>query len=243
MFYFEATLITYICNLCKRPLHLRCSLLLLNYFAAADITQFFLVPGCITNVIIHKCIICMEIRTRFLHRIKEKMKILFRHRYHAMLSRLLVCLFNELATRGSERSVPVSFIQMVLMMYIPHPVTSHKTSTFCSMQPDNDNPFRPDTSLLTSPVRHYFLLTVCDSCLGGEQNSLSNQLISCWDGSGKRRRPQEDGKSFHLPLFFFSVFAVSHLLQSFKLLEITRWVSPLISLHSCLFVFSDCLRV
>lgn len=43
-----------------------------------------------------------------------------------------------------------------------------------------------------------------------QTHPLSNQPISCWDGAGKRRRrrPDEDGcgKSFDLPLGFFSSF-------------------------------------
>lgn len=66
------------------------------------------------------------------------MRVLYHHCYHVIISLCFpdswLCLFNELATRWSERSVPVSFIQITFMMNTPHPVTSHKASTLHSMQ-------------------------------------------------------------------------------------------------------------
>lgn len=92
-----------------------------------------------------------------------------------------------MTTRWSKRSAPVSYIQMTFFcVYIPHPVTSKKTSALHNMQPNKDkytpanssNPplkwchaFRPDPSLLASPLRHSAPLTVCDSSLGGEKNT------------------------------------------------------------------------
>lgn len=144
--------------------------------------------------------------------------------YLHLFSRLLVCLFNELATRWSERSVPVSFNQMIFMMYIPHPVTSRKTSRYMACSPI-------ETSVLllilqthhwgdaipSDVMLHYSLLRwgpvpsrLSVTFAWGENKTLciqthplSNQLISCWDGAENRRMPEEDVKSYDLPLGFF----------------------------------------
>lgn len=143
-----------------------------------------------------------------------------------LLSTLLVWLLNELATRWSERSV--SLVLREFKMRLPPPVTPHRVSHVTAHRSKPPlmccHPLRAD-ALLTCPSR------VSDSCPRREQNRLSNQLISSWDGAGQKRI----GKSFDVSLFFC---AVAH--KSFKL-EMKRCVSESSSFDVSVFSLSGCL--
>lgn len=132
-----------------------------------------------------------KLLSSFPHWIREKMRVLYHLCYHVIISLCFpdswLCLFNELATRWSERSVPVSFIQITFMMNTPHPVTSHKASTLHSMQHNTEKYVAANSSdppcwgsaVPSDLIRHNSLLlwgtfpplNVCDSCLRGEQNT------------------------------------------------------------------------
>lgn len=158
------------------------------------------------------------------------MRVLRHYCYHVISSRVQDSWFvfkSKWPLGGVRGQHQYCTFRRFCYAYIHHPVTSQKTSASRGMQPEKDKyapanssyatlkwsyALRPDPSLLTSSLRHYVPLSVCDRCMGEEQitlvcpqtHLLFNLLIGCWDRAGKRRnRPEDDKKSFDLPLGFF----------------------------------------